>query len=283
MGFEQTQAVSPETDYKPHPLSALREERGRDSGEGGREGSFEIDGERLYVHAHQHQKVILVILFFQTGFSHTPTHTFMCSVNTTAHIFVFQQQRETPVEMYSVWPHNLIVAHPDQLHNSCTGLCKLVRESAIMYLQFTHGLGANLSKCKRLWSHAVSCCIDLWYSRAIDFLCEEREELGGKWKKTTKAQTMAPCSSRESFIKETWNSAFPLLFGLTLRSLQICPQWPLKSRKAMATTAKCHFPLYPRSDCCRKCRYSSSGDGVCDDLAQGPCLDANSNITPIKI
>lgn len=39
MGFEQTPAVSPETDYKPHPLSSEREKE--KAGEGGE--SFELD------------------------------------------------------------------------------------------------------------------------------------------------------------------------------------------------------------------------------------------------
>lgn len=225
---------------------------------------------------------MLAFLFFQTGFSHTPTHTFMCSVNATTCTFVFQRQRETPMEMYSGWPYNLTVAHPDPLHNSCTGPCKLVWESAIVYLQFTHGLGANLSKCKRLWSHAVSCRIDLWYSRATDFLCEEREELGGKWKKTTKAPTMAPCSSRESFIKKTWKAAFPLLSGLTLHSLQIYPQWPLKQWKQLQTaTSLCiHAVMVAESVATAQVEMV-----WCDDLARGPCctLDANCNIIPIKI
>lgn len=65
MGFEQTSAVSPETDYKPHPSSAWRE----------REESFEFDVERLYLDSNQHQKVILVIIFFPIGFPYTLTHT----------------------------------------------------------------------------------------------------------------------------------------------------------------------------------------------------------------
>lgn len=58
MGFEQTPAVSPETDYKPHPSSAQRKREAEREGE----ESIGFDGERLYLDSYQHQKVILVII-----------------------------------------------------------------------------------------------------------------------------------------------------------------------------------------------------------------------------